>query len=473
MDFSNAVVNQEARTENGMKALASSGASVVDLFYKAGSFRGRDIVPYFVSAYVENRELALRLALWLRDVTEGAGERQLFKDILNYLSATNEDDAKILLSKVPVLGRWDDGFSVENEKLFKFFIEEHVKPALASGNALCAKWCKRKGVIANKTRFYLGMTPKEYRKLIVNLSDTVETKMCAKDWDNINFSHVPSVASARYKKAFYRNAQERYSAYVDALVKGTDPTVKVNASSIFPYDVIKDFLRNVGYNKFSKTEQDFIIKQWDALPNFVGNSSILPMIDVSGSMGSSAGSTGLTCMDVAVSIGLYLADKNLGEFKDVFLTFSSTPNIVKVKGNILEKIVQTVKAHWGMSTNLHAAFNKVLDVAVKGNVSQEEMPKYILILSDMQFNSCVRYDDSAIEMIRRKYEKAGYNMPNVVFWNIGSYDNVPVKCNEYGVALVSGFSPSITKSILRCDEGEFTPEGVMMSTLMNSRYDLN
>ena len=344
-----------------------------------------------------------------------------------------------------------------------------IADALRANNGLVAKWMPRKGREAAELRSFLGMSPKQYRKTLVNLTKVVESDMCAKNWDEINFNHVPSLASARYKKAFNRHT-EKYKAWTSALVS-TDPkvkeTVKVNAGAVYPYDVLKGL--SYGYT-YSKANLNHIVAQWDALPNYVGDASILPLVDVSGSMTSTV-SPGLTALDVAVSLGLYLADKNQGKFKDTFLTFSSKPQLLNLKGNVLQKIEQMVKSAWEMNTNLHAAFDKILSVAIDGGVPQEEMPKILLILSDMQFDSCIRFDDSAIQMIRRKYEAAGYQMPNVVFWNLNASDNVPVKFNEKGVGLVSGFSPSIVKAVLAADMEQFTPEGMMNKTIMSDRYD--
>jgi transposase len=175
-----------------------------------------------------------------------------------------------------------------------------------------------------------------------------------------------------------------------------------------------------------------IQKQWEALPNYVGDANILPLVDVSGSMCTPAGGRGsksqLTCLEVAVSLGLYLADKNTGKFKDTFLTFSGKPELLNLKGNINQKINQMIKSDWCMNTDLVAAFKKILDVAVKGNVPQEEMPAMVMILSDMQFDACVHYDDGALQGIERSYKVAGYNLPKVVFWNLNARaGNVPVK----------------------------------------------
>ena len=473
--FVEAVKNQVSRTANGMKARKSTAKAVVDLFYNAGAYRGKNIVPTFTAAMAENRELALRVAAWLRDARGGAGERQLFRDILVHLEKTDTEAAKALLAKVPELGRWDDLFVFNTDEM-KAVAYTMLGDALRSRNGLAAKWTPRQGKIAVEIRNFFGMSPKFYRKSLVELTNVVETQMCAKEWDSINFSHVPSVASARYKKAFNRNT-EAYGKYVAELMK--DPKdrtveVKVNAGAVFPYDVLKGRINAYGV-KFDKTELNLIEKQWEALPNYVGDANILPLVDVSGSMSSPAGGfnskSKLSCLEVAVSLGLYLADKNKGKFKDTFLTFSGKPELLHLQGSINQKIDQMVKSNWDMNTDLHKAFAKILDTAVKGGVPQEEMPEMVLILSDMQFDACVKHDDSAIQMIARKYEAAGYTLPKVVFWNLNaSYGNAPVKFDKSGTALVSGFSPAVVKPLLAGDLETFTPESVMLKTIMDDRY---
>jgi hypothetical protein len=301
--------------------------------------------------------------------------------------------------------------------------------------------------------------------------------MCAKDWDNINFNHVPSVASSRYKKAFSRHT-DKYKEWTAALVsdvKEVRESVKVNAGAVYPYDVIKGLINPYGSVSYNQSNLQHILAQWEALPNFVGDANILPLVDVSGSMTSKAGGhqskSDVTCLDVAVSLGLYLADKNTGKFKDTFLTFSSNPQLLHLKGNILDKIKQMVTSQWEMNTNLHRALDKILQTAVEGKVFKAEMPKVLLILSDMQFDQCTTHDDSAMQMIARKYINSGYDVPNIVFWNLNAHDNVPVKYDTRGAALVSGFSPSIVKAVLQAEMDNFTPEAIMMQTIMHERYD--
>ena len=464
--FANAVINQEARTENGMKARASTASACVDLFFKIGAMRGQDPIPAFTAAFVEDAEIATRIALWARDVREGAGEREIFRKIMKHTVNRH------LIDKTPELGRWDDLLVFLEDGVdadIQEYIIRKIATALIDGNGLCAKWMPRKGPVAVKLRAALQLSPKQYRKLLVNRTKVVETQMCAKDWDAINFSHVPSLAASRYKKAFNRNTP-KYKEWAEKLVKG-DKTVKVNAGAVYPYDVLKGVSNYLyGAPSLDNTELDVVVAQWEALPNYIGDANVLPLVDVSGSMVTAIGGSKTTAMDVAISLGLYCADKNKGKFKDTFLTFSESPQLLNLKGDILQKVQQMVTSKWGMNTNLHAAFNKILDVALKGKVPQEEMPQTLLIMSDMQFDACVKQDDSAIEMIRNKYEEAGYQMPNVVFWNLNAKDNVPVKFNERGVALVSGFSPSILKAVLSGDMENLTPVGVMMKTLMVDRY---
>jgi len=465
--FAQAIDNLETRTENGMKALVTSGNALTNLFFKIGASRGKDIIPEFVSAFVEDEDKAIRILLWARDIRQGAGERQLFRNVLKYIINNNSNIAKKLIPIIPEIGRADDLFTyVDSELESEMF--EFYKNNL--NNGLFAKWAPRKKEIAIKFRNYLGWSPKHYRKTLVENTKVVETQMCAREWDKINFEHVPALAHSRYKKAFFRNCGDYYKNYVEKLKKNE---VKINAAVVYPYDVIKtisDMYENYD-NKISEIEKNVIIAQWNSLPNYVENAKILPMVDVSRSMDTIVAGSNTTALKVAVSLGLYFADKNEGAFKDIFLTFSTAPVLLKLKGNIIDKLYQMTDSTWHTSTNLHAAFNKVLDMAIRNNIQQEEMPETIIIFSDMAFNKCVVYDNFAIEMIKRKYEESGYNIPNVIFWNINAKDNYPVKFNEKGVGLVSGFSHNIVKNIIKCKD--INPWNIMLETIMNERYNWN
>lgn len=448
----------ETRTINGMKTNASSMNALVDLFFAIGASRGKDMTKAFEKAIVANETLALRLLMWARDVRGGAGEREVVRKILTYMEKNHPAALERILPLIPEYGRFDD-LLVFQTQAFKEKAYVIIGDALRAGNGLAAKWMPRKGPIAVEIRNFFGMSPKQYRKSLVALTKVVEQDMCAKRWNMIEYSHVPSLAAARYQKAFNRNDPMGYAKYKSKLATGE---AKINANAVYPYDVIKS-------GKFGG-DHAVMQAQWDALPRYIGDELVLPMCDVSGSMGCPVGGNdNLSCMDVCVSLGLYLADKNTGPFKDMFLTFSAKPSINVLKGDLRSKLRQLETANWGMNTNLNAAFDEILRVAVKGKVKAADMPKYLLIMSDMEFDRCTQFDDSAMQMIQRKFEAAGYEVPKIVFWNLHARaGNVPVKYNMKNVALVSGFSPSIMTAVLGAKD--MSPVSVMLETLNSERY---
>jgi hypothetical protein len=461
--FTQAVINRTTRTVNGMQARASSGHAVLDLFYQIGASRGRDVIPGFVAALATQREWALRVALWARDVRGGAGERQIFRDIVRYLVVHDPQAARAVIAKIPEVGRWDDLLVVAGPLQSLAF--GMIAQALVARNGLCAKWMPRQGEMAVKLRNFLGLSPKRYRKLLVELTAVVETKMCARMWDSIEFAKVPSLAAARYKRAFNRHTP-LYADYVALAKKGQ---AQVNAGAVYPYDVLKGLIgADIAYDA---VEHDFVVAQWNALPNYVGDARILPLVDVSDSMTSQC-TPALTALDVAVSLGLYLADKNQGAFKDAFVTFSAQPQLLHLKGNVVQKLDQMVKSDWEMNTNLHAAMREILRVAQEHQVPAQQMPRYLLILSDMQFDACVAHDDNAMQLMARQYAVAGYAMPAVIFWNIASYGNALVDQHTSGAVLVSGFSPAILTGVLAADVQSLTPLSLMLSVIMDPRYDV-
>ena len=458
--FVNAVntVPKTVRTENGMKTFESSKSDLVDLFFTIGASRGKDLSTQFARALAQDETLALRLLMWARDVRGGAGERDVVRKILLNLEKTNPAALARVLPHLAEFGRWDDMLIFKTKEI-KDKAFTMIGDALRARNGLAAKWMPRQGPLAVEIRNFFGMSPKFYRKSLVDLSKTVEQNMCANTWDEINYSHVPSLAASRYQKAFKKHDPAGYEAYKAKLTTGE---AKVNAAAVYPYDVIKSY-------KFGG-DATVVQAQWDALPNYIGDELVLPMCDVSGSMSTPVGgNANLTCMDVCVSLGLYLADKNTGPFKDMFLTFSGKSKIEILKGDLLSKLAQLQKSDWDMNTNLNAAFNEVLRVAVSGKVDAKDMPRYILIMSDMQFDACARHDDSAMQMIERKFADAGYTVPNIVFWNLNARaGQSPVKFDKKGTALVSGFSPAILQSILAAED--LDPVSVMIKTICSPRY---
>lgn len=467
--FVNAISTQRTVTTNGMQAYQGTGNSCLDLFSSIGAMRGRDITPAFAAAFDENPEVALRIALFARDVRGGAGEREIFRSILLWLEQNKPSDLLRLLHKVPEIGRWDDLLIFKTKGMqtaaFKLYLE-----ALNDGNGLAAKWMPRSGQVANRFRHFMSdtlgvtVTPKALRKALVQATNVVEQKMCAQEWGAIEFGKLPSRASMIYRKAFGRHVPEQYTKYLESLKKGT---AKVNASAVYPHEL-------VGRIK-NDADSTLVEAMWEALPNYVGSASILPMVDVSGSMAQPvARGSKIQAMDVAVGLGLYLADKNRGSFKGAFLTFSSAPRLQVLKGNIKAKLSSLSNADWGMSTNIEAAFTQILKVAVKGKVPQAEMPGILLVLSDMQFNASTSgmWNDTAYENMKHQYRAAGYEAPKLVFWNLVSHDNKPATASQPGVALVSGFSPAVLKAVLSDKLEAFTPMDVMLEAVMIDRYSI-
>lgn len=475
MKLVDALRQNNVTTENGMATNSSSLSAVVDLFYNIGAMRGQDknrLIADFSLAFNQDPVRAMKILFWARDVRGGAGERQVFRDVMLYLADSHPEALKLNLHLIPEYGRWDDLLALEGTRLeadaFKL-----IQTAIKAGDGLAAKWMPRKGVTAAKLRNFMGMTPKQYRKTLVEGTNVVEQLMCAKRWEDIDFSKLPSVASARYQKAFWKNAKEQYEAYIGKLQKGE---AKINAGAVYPYDVVKSLNRG---------NADVATEQWKALPNYLegANEMILPMVDVSGSMSCPAGNNpNVTCMDVAVSLGLYISERNEGPFKDAFLTFSGNPTLQILSGSLKDRYAQLKRADWAMNTNIEAAFKQVLDQAVKHNVSQDQMPDKILILSDMQFdeatstrsywgrnNNVAEWNPTAQQMIEKMYAAAGYKMPKIVYWNLQSrHGDVPVSFDKQGTALISGFSPAIMTSLLGADD--FTPVAIMDKTIMSDRY---
>ena len=473
MNLIDAIQQKDATTENGMTTNSSSLNHCVNLFFQIGAMRGASKDRLFAKvskAFNEDPLTTIRIIFWTRDVRGGAGERQIFRDCLLWLCDNHREVLNNNIHLISEYGRWDDVLTLVGTMNCWESALNLVKTALDNKDGLCAKWMPRKGKKANIIRRYLKLSPKQYRKLLVGLTNVVETKMCAKDWSSIEFSKLPSLASSRYQKAFMKNDEERYEEYKRALVDGK---TTINAGAVYPYDITK----SIKYGG----DRDVAQAQWESLPNYMEGISerVLPVVDTSGSMTNPAGNNGnVTCMDVSTSLGLYISERNEGVFKNAFITFSSRPQLQLLEGSLTERLTQLERADWGMNTDLQATFKLILDQAVIHNVPESEMPTKVLILSDMEFDqatsgqwdSVTEWNPTAQRMIKGMYEESGYKMPGIVYWNIQSrQDNVPTSFDEMGTALVSGFSPSIMKSILSCEE--LTPYKMMMETIGSARYE--
>lgn len=479
MNLVNALRQGDMKTENGMTTNSTSLNACVDLFYTIGAARRMDekkLNQLFLAAFLENSDLTMKILFWARDVRGGAGERRAFRTIIKNVAKGSPKTLVHNIKHIPEFGRWDDLLEMIDTPLEREALVL-IADALTSKNQLCAKWMPRKGYNAAKVRDFMGLTHKEYRKTLVNSTNVVETKMCSKLWEDIEFSKVPSLAMARYNSAFHKNSNEAFNKFKDDLQNG-DTTV--NAGAVYPYDIIKSLPSPFYVNEFDDTVAQ---AQWDSLENYMEGSDkkILPVVDTSGSMGVSvSGST--TALDVAISLGMYISERNEGAFKDAFITFSEHPELQYVpNGTLLEKVSSLKSANWGMNTNLQATFELILETAKKNSISADEMPDTLLILSDMQFDRCTGtgrginrsesdWNPTVFDMIELMYTQADYKMPNIVFWNLHASNGVPVSFDKNGTALISGFSPSIMKHVLGSEE--FNPEAIMLETISSDRYTI-
>ena len=454
--FFSAVSSKDALTANGAVTNSTSQNFVLDLFFLAGASRNipeSQLETLLQKSYSQDPELTLKLIFWAGDIREGAGERRFFRIALSFLDKYYPNVLQKFIGFVPFYNRWDSLFHLNSAAALTL-----VDFALRSGkNGLCAKWMPREGS-KKFSSFRLAfrkkaeLNDKQYRKLIAGLSKTVEQQMSAKQWDKIIYEHVPSVAMNKYRTAFYRNDEERFKNYIGAVTKGEK---KINASAIFPHDIYKAVKRG--------HQEEAVNAQWAALPDYLKDSEerILPVCDVSGSMNGDP-------MAISVSLGIYLSERNKSIFKDGFITFSMNPKLQRLIGSLTERMRQLEKAEWEQNTDLLKVFGLILQRSLENKVPQDMMPTMLLIISDMEFDATGN-GQTNFEVMRDLYHKCGYILPKIVFWNVnGRAGNIPVKVSDKGVALVSGASPSIIKSIL---SGDINPAKVMLNTLLKPRYE--
>lgn len=478
-------------TWNGAKAYRSTKNANLDLFGKIGSSRSdvEQAKKLFREAFKEDPETATRILFYGRDVRGGQGERKVFRALLRELALIDKNVVKKLVSAVPHYGRWDDLMVLEDTLVWntvleqvKFQLKKDLETNIGESVSLLAKWMpsinassKTSKRIGRKIASYLGLTEKMYRttlSVLRNQLDIPERKMCARNWGEIVYDKLPSRAALMYRKSFMKHDSARYEKYVKDVAEGK---AKVNAATLYPYDIVKPFLGN-GYSSYghsvTATEKSLLDSQWNALPDYMEGNHFngLVLCDVSGSMYSAYIGSNIRPIDVSVSLAIYIAERNTGIWKNHFLAFDSIPRLAEVKGATIAEKTRSVEkstSNWG-STNLQAAIKLILDSAISNNLSQEDLPQNLIIISDMQFNqSCSSTNYDALKI---KYQEAGYTVPNVIFWNVNAAANVPIKVDDRGTCLVSGCSPSIMKSIL--SQKEYTPLDVMNTAIYDKRYDL-
>jgi len=474
-------------TENGAVALKSTESALVDLFGQIGAMRNRtdaDIEAAFSKAFAEDRLLATKMAFYARNIRGGLGERRAARVIFNFLAKVHPDVMRKNIQYVPLFGRYDDlyefvGTPVENDMWT--LIKEQWSLDIDNMNnnkpiSLLAKWLKSVNTSSDEsnrlgklTAKNLGLSEKEYRKTLSALRrylDVTEVKMSHNQWSDINYAGVPSRAMSIYRNAFRKHDEERFNAYIESVSKGES---KINASTLFPYDIIEKMQLRTGWNGnyLAVNHYDKVLEeQWKALPNYIeGENNVLVMADTSASMMGRP-------MATSVGLAIYFAERNHGVFKDVFMTFSSRPSFVQLKGDTLYEKIKCIPSIVA-NTDLEAAFRLILNTAINNNLTAEDMPKSLVVISDMEFDNATDYNtnhETFYESMVKMYRQHGYEMPNIIFWNVDSrHDNFQVASEYRGVQLASGQSPSVFKSILN-NIGK-TPYEAMLSVLNDPMYD--
>ncbi len=492
-------------TENGAVGYRTTGKQLLDLNFAVSSLRNKSddqVVHAFAKAFFEDKLLAIKWLFFAGDVRGGMGERRLFRLGLLFLSQAEPALTRKLLPLVAEYTRWDNLLVLLDTELkedvcalIKAQLEKDGA-AMAAGSSvsLCAKWMpsinassERNVAYAKMLVEYMGITQKEYRKLLSRLRthiDIVEKRMSEKDWTGIDYEAVPSRANLIYNEAFLRNDEQRRREYLSKLEKGE---VKINAATLFPHDIVHKYVGGSRYALALKEKDGALEELWKSLPDYVeGASNTICVSDGSGSMTSRVGKTDVTCLSVAVALSIYFAERSEGQFKDQYITFSENPQLVdfsKCK-TLRDKIGVAFSHDEVANTNVEAVFDLILDTAVRERMKQRELPENILILSDMEFDSCAVTNDcqrnrwgsiatrikpKLFQTIADKYAAHGYKLPRMIFWNICSRTNtIPVRENDLGVALVSGFSPAILKMVLR---GELDPFKCLLEQINSERYD--
>ena len=471
-------------TENGAATLKTTCSDCLDLFATVGAIRNEsdgEIISRFIKAYTENKDIATKLLFFARDVRGGLGERRVFRVILKWLAENEPNTVRKNLSYISEYGRFDDllvlfGTPVEKDMLE--LIREQLRSDIYAMNnneavSLLGKWLPSINTsnadavkCARKIARFLKMDEKTYRKALVRLRAyirIIENNLREKDY-TFDYSKQPSKAMHKYRSAFLRNDYERYNEFLNSVANGVS---KLNTDTLTPYEIITPF-----FNKLvSDEERKAINTTWKAQNDFGAIENALAVVDGSGSM---YGWNDPKPITVAMSLGIYFAERNKGAFKNHFITFSENPALIEIKGDdILDKIRYCVNYDEVANTNIQKVFELILNTAKANNLPQEELPKTLYIISDMEFDVCTRNASiSNFEYAKKLFEEANYNLPNVVFWNVASRNrHQPVTKNEQGVALVSGCNPKLFSMIANGDISNLTPYKIMLQVLCGERYE--
>lgn len=488
-------INNRKLTENGAVGFRTTGKNLLDLNFAVSSLRNKsekEIVNMFIDAFLDNKLYAVKWLFYLRDAREGLGERRSFRVIMNYLADNEPEIAQAVAELIPEYGRFDDlycFFGTKSEKIAFSVIKRQLNAdlkAMKKDNSvsLLGKWlpsCNASSAQTRergrKIRHYLGLKEREYRKMLSGLRayiNVVERQMSNKQWSEINYEAVPSRANLIYNSAFLRNDEDRRREYLSKLEKGE---VKINSSVNFPHDIVHKYADGGYWGDTIKAFDPALEGMWKSLPDLVKeNGNTLVVRDGSGSMTCTVDpNSHVRAIQVATALAVYFSEHCSGEFKDQFITFSNRPKLVDMSNlkTLRDKLVRCYRETECSNTDIEKTFKLILDTAVKNNMTQEDLPKNVLIISDMEFDYATTAWSSGLsqtlfQSIEKSFRRHGYDMPRLVFWNVNSRTGtIPVKENKLGVALVSGFSVNVCKMVL---SGELDPYKCLIEQLDVERY---
>ncbi|MDR2534719.1 MAG: DUF2828 family protein [Treponema sp.] len=480
-------------TENAGLGYKTSGKQLVDMTFKVSSYRRADkktIRADFAAAFAETPELAVKWLFYVRDVRQGLGERALFRTILESCFARDEKFAP-LFALIPEYGRWDDliSLALKNQCAFQVIKEQFIRDKEDAQNnkpiSLLAKWLPSVNASSGKTRAWgkrfakkLGLSEKDYRRQLALLRDrldVVEVKMSANQWGAVKYEAVPSKANVLYRKAFVKHDEERRNEFLTKLQKGEGA---INSAVNFPHDIVHQYYIAVGHRTKQKdpTPDRSLEELWKALPSYSLENTIV-VADGSGSMYCSTGGGGnIRAIEIANALAVYYAERGKGEFNNKYITFSQTPRFVDLSKHetLLAKLFEAEKHNEAANTNIEGVFDLLLDTAESNAMKQEELPAAVLVVSDMEFDACAfsnskeSMNEKLFTVIKKRWSEKGYALPRLVFWNVCSRTNtIPVKENDLGAVLVSGFSPNVSRMIM---SGKLDPFDALRDVLAGGRY---
>ena len=480
----------------------------------------------------ENTKDALVLVFHLRNCRKkngGKGERDLWRKCIQwYIDNGKSEIIEKNLSSVVEIGRWDDvlvcpgGYNYMAKQLLDDW--DTIKSVQLSKSSfptisLAAKWapsaCIKTQKSKGKSRLMIEalnrvmsepkicFREKEYRQMLSALRKhlkVLERTMCDNKWDEIDFNSVSSNAMQLYGKknisngkkiikrrritvertpkpgAFLRHCKESFTLWSEGLKMGKNAvgqSVKVNASQLFPHEIVKEAW------KMKNSEENLILEaQWKVIEEDVKSRGILSnclfVTDVSGSMLQVIDDANTTAMDIAISLSLLGSRCSSGSFKNQLVTFSSTPSFFQIpEGNLIGAVNSIHGMESGMSTNLQSVFEMILSHAYIFKISESEMPKTLCIISDMEFDIATKSNDTTnYQEIKQKYADAGFKLPTICFWNVASNSNhFPVVANDAGTILLSGFSSSILSLIMSHGvSSEINPWIIVQQILESDTY---